>query len=90
MPDMILHYVADHEWQPPVDFVADVMEGDLAAGSRRQTRSIINNVFDGAVQVGYLEGVISAGPVPDGFIERLEGLMNLSSRSGMRIQTKGI
>lgn len=89
MPDMILHYVADHGWQPPSEFVADVMNGELQTGGRRQTRSV-GNVFDGATSIGYLTGTIPTGPVPDNFVEMLENLMQRASGDGMRIQTKGV
>lgn len=88
MPDMILHYVADHGWQPPADFVADVMNGTLKTGGRRQTRGA-DNVFENATRMGYLEGAISTGSVPSGFAEKLESLMQQASDGGMRAQTKG-
>lgn len=90
MPDMILHYVADHGWQPPSDFIADVMNGKLETGGRRQTRGGVSNVFDGATPVGYLKGMIPTGPVPDGFVDQLERLMQQASGGGMRAQTKGM
>ena len=40
MPDMILHYVADHSWLPPQDFMDDVINGELADSGRVQTRGM--------------------------------------------------
>jgi hypothetical protein len=88
MPDMILHYVADHNWQPPEEFVADVMNGTLEMGGRRQTRGV-SDLFDGATKVGYLEGEIPKGSVPDGFVFKLESLMHQAAGAGNRAQTKG-
>ena len=83
MPDMILHYVADHKWQPPQEFVEDVMNGELLRCDRTQTR-------DMGFEVGYLSGEIIPGVVPEKFIENLESLMEIAAGFGMRAQTKGI
>lgn len=88
MPDMILHYVADHGWMPPVEFITDVMEGELAGGRRVQTRSIQPLVEP--VRVGYLTEEVVAGAVPDGFVQRLEELMLQAGKMSMRVQTKGM
>lgn len=88
MPDMILHYVADHGWVPPDAFIDDVMDGELAAGDRRQTRGI-GDIFD-ATHIGYLSGPFERGSVPEGFVERLESLMHEAGLSGNRAQTKGL
>ena len=84
MPDMILHYVADHGWHPPKEFVADVMLGVLAGGQRVQTRSWPK-------RVGYLsEAAILGESVPEGFVEKLAALMKQASDGGDRLQTKGV
>lgn len=83
MPDMVLHYVADHNWLPPQPLVDDVMNHQLIAGDRRQTRSV-----SVPTPVGYLHGPFPTGTVPDGFIERLESLMDQADHSGGRLQSK--
>ncbi|MFA6593882.1 MAG: hypothetical protein WCT16_01360 [Candidatus Buchananbacteria bacterium] len=90
MPDMILHYIADHRWQPPQEFINDVMTQPLSQHGRLQTRGIsINEIFNGT-RIGYLSGELTTGPVPADFIEKLEELMKLAAQSGNRAQTKGI
>lgn len=90
MPDMILHYVADHSWSPPQEFIDDVMSGELANSGRVQTRGInIGEVLDGG-RVGYLSGSLKQGIVPESFIDRLEQLMKKAEDVGNRVQTKGV
>jgi hypothetical protein len=89
MPDMILHYVADHVWQPPMEFIHDVMASELAWGERDQTKGVILGTIYKGTRVGYLEGEIKQGPVPDGFVERLEELMTSAAAAGRRVQTRG-
>jgi len=79
MPDMILHYVADHNWLPPTAFVDDVMTVDCTGGERRQTRG---GPMVQPVSVGYLSGSFQTGQVSDGFLERLEALMLKYDTSG--------
>lgn len=85
MPDMILHYVADHGWQPPHAFVEDVMVQTMLEGRRRQTRSSVE-----PTPVGYLRGGLIEGPVPDNFIEKLEALTLEADKNGYRSQTKSL
>ncbi len=84
MPDMILHYVADHGYQPPREFVYDVMNVKLLGGERQQTRGGIIR------RVGYLAGSLEKGPVQEGFVLRLMALMRMAEESGNRLQTKGL
>lgn len=81
MPDMILHYVADHAWLPPTEFVKDVMGSTLVAGRRDQSKGAVR-----PVRIAYLSGTFPTGSVPDGFIERLEGLMKEADAMGGRVQ----
>lgn len=92
MPDMILHYVGDHGWQPPETFVDDVMNGQFASGDRRQTRGVVDVLKElrGCTPVGYLEGRIVRGSVPTDFVKKLEALMQQAGAMGLRVQTKGI
>jgi len=81
MPDMILHYVADHEWLPPQEFVNDVMKSSLMGAERWQTKSITKSR-----KVGYLEGEFARGIVPEGFVEKLEELMEKASGDEFKVQ----
>lgn len=38
MPDMILHYIAEHDFRPPDEFIEDVTTYHLIAGGRFQPR----------------------------------------------------
>jgi hypothetical protein len=71
MPDMILHYIKDHGWLPPWEFIDDVMNHDLVGGRRLQTKGPMPQ----PVQIGYLKGPYIQGLVPVGFVEKLEQLM---------------
>lgn len=92
MPDMILHYLADHDWLPPQEFINDVLGVELADSGRIQTRGImmsIGDIYQGQ-RIGYLVGSFERGVVPDGFAERLELLMKKAGDMGYRAQTKGL
>jgi|SRR3989304_3216429 len=80
MPDMILHYIVDHEWLPPYAFYDDVMSRKCVGGQRIQTRSIIK-----PTRIGYLSGPYTKGIVTKGFVEKLESLMKQVNRE-YRIQ----
>lgn len=76
MPDMILHYVADHGWRPPQNFMSDVMNRRLTSARREQTRGAAGGHN---MSVGYLNQSDvrnGQGSTPHGFVERLEALMN--------------
>ena len=91
MPDMILHYIADHYWQPLQEFIDDVMTGKLAVCERRQTRGMSVSAILDATKVGYLANEeFTFGPVPNGFVEKLEALMKQADGMDMRVQTKGV
>ena len=85
MPDMILHYVRDHNYLPPLEFINDVMNQPYVGGVRYQTKSLSSRK---PVKVGYLSGEFTVGNVPAYFVERLESLMMKSERDGKRIQTR--
>lgn len=86
MPDMILHYVADHSWKPPDEFIEDVMHGQFSGGERFQTKGIPT-----PVSIAYLSGFFEKGSVPTGFLERLKSLMEQADqgRGGIRWLTLG-
>jgi len=81
MPDMILHYIADHGWQPPEAFIDDVVHSTLTHHQRVQTRSASM-----PTNVGYLHGPYERGAVPLRFVDKLQALMH----QGMRLQSKGL
>lgn len=84
MPDMILHYLADHEFQPPAEFVDDVM-GMKCAGVRRiQTKSVVQ-----PTPVGYLRGSFPVGEINWELVGKLAALISFASRKGNRAQTRG-
>lgn len=79
LPDMALHYVGDHKWLPPQEFIDAVMEGRLLPVERLQTKGVSLAPKPERVDLGYLEGDFLTGEVPDGFVEKLEELFVLSS-----------
>ncbi len=89
MPDMILHYVAEHDYQPPAPFVEDVLGGAYVGGLREQTKSGLTAIH----KVGYL----ADGDFPmwltnasrDQFFVQLWRLMELARKGGDRVQTRG-
>lgn len=83
VPDMILHYVADHRYLPPAQFVDDVLHCESAGGERLQTKGLPE-------KIGYLDGEYAMGAVPDGFFQRLWALMNLARKAGNSRHTRGI
>lgn len=83
VPDMILHYVADHKFTPPEQFINDVLHCAFTGGERWQTKGM-------PVKVGYISGDFPQGQTPSGFFERLWSVMNRASKYGSRIQTRGI
>jgi hypothetical protein len=89
MPDMILHYMQDHGYQPPVEFVEDVIFGEVdpAGCFRLQTKSIDPHP---PVKVGYLNGPFQTGEIDVTVVAKLEYLMNWANRHGERQQTRSI
>ena len=81
MPDMILHYVRDHNWKPPQDFIDDVMSSELIGGKRDQSKSA-----SCPTRIGFLEGPFETGKVPQGFIDKLVLLMLRADKMGYRTQ----
>jgi hypothetical protein len=86
VPDMILHYMRDHGWMPPPDFINDVLYSNLTGGSRYQTRSAGGDYFRlevGAEPIGYLTQNFISTPVPYYLVQKLETLMvSINTRSG--------
>ena len=84
-PDMLPHYVGEHGYCPPEQFVDDVLNTEFTGGNRRQTRSVA-----APEPVGYLSGDYEKGPVPPLFLEKLERVMQLAAGLNERRQSKGI
>ena len=87
MPDMILHYIADHGWVPDAGFMNDVMCLNLVNGKRLQTKG-----FKEPVKVGYLSGPLpnTSRVLQPGFFMRLWSLMQQAQKMGRRSQTRGM
>lgn len=85
VPDMILHYVADHGFQPDPFFVHDVLHATLSAGGRMQAKSAAP-----PIRVGYLSGNFPRGAVNETFFLRLWQVMRQASRQGHATQTRGL
>lgn len=84
MPDMIVHYIADHGWQPPTEFVEDVMGLRPIRSARAQTKGV-----DTITKVGYLNERFISGPVSWDLVGKLVALITQASRSGNRSQMRG-
>ncbi len=88
MPDMIVHYVRDHGYLPPQEFIDDMMLGQHIIGERWQTKGISS--LTPTRQVGYLSGDFPHGVPPTGFLEKLQSLMQKEQDGGDRRQTRGM
>ncbi len=88
-PDMLKHYVYDHDYIPPLPFIHDVMNVQLVDGVRWQTKSA------GRPQpIGYLNPGDDLGTPPAGynkaeFVLQLMKVMLEADRMGNRRQTRG-
>ena len=71
----LAHYIFQHRFLPPKDFVEDVLRSELQSGVFRATRGRESN----PIRVGYLtEGGFQTGEIPDEFLERLLALIEKS------------
>lgn len=87
-PDMLKHYVGDHDYIPPLPFIHDVMNAKLVDGVRWQTKSA------GPQPIGYLNPGDDLGTPPTGyekekFVLQLMKVMREADRMGNRSQTRG-
>lgn len=81
MPDMIAHYIEDHMYAPPENFVDNVTEGTLAEGRTKASPE----------RVGYLDSpYFTRGQTTTLFQLRLRQLIEKATRQGERRQTRGI
>jgi hypothetical protein len=87
MPDMIIHYVRDHGYLPDAEFIEDAMHGHSCQGTRRQTRGMTTMSL--VRTVGYLSGDYPQGEVLDGFVEKLQRLMEQAGYTEERVQKGG-
>jgi hypothetical protein len=80
VPDMLPHYVGDHQFSPPSHFVDDVLNTELSSGLRQVTFG----AGLGLEKVGYLSGEYPQGSVPPEFLEKLKRVMELAEKMGAR------
>lgn len=85
MPDMLVHYIRDHSYRPPQEFIDDVMRGDLLAVAGYHPR-----LDRPPTLVGYLTGDFPKGEMPRLFVYVLAGMMAIAAKQGTRLQTRGI
>lgn len=87
-PDMVLHYITDHNWLPPHNFIEIIMNylPEVIACKRVQYQGTSEKKVE---RIGYLSGSFPRGSVPSGFIQRLQTVMSYCSCLGTRMQTKG-
>ncbi len=89
MPDMATLYI-ELGWLPPVEFIEDVLGGNLIGGERQQTRSATQ-----PISIGYLNPrdnplpLVQHPGLPADFSDTLSALMQRADRSGYRAQSKG-
>jgi len=95
MPDMIIHYIEDHNYQPPQVFIDDITNGVFVEPKPNTNQ---RDYAEGAeyIQVGYLAGDFQKGPVPPEFLVKLHGYLDRENQAnhigtrGLRRQTKGL
>lgn len=83
VPDMILHYIADHQYLPPEEFINIVRGCDLVNGRRVLTKST-------ATKVGHLSGPFPTGLTPANFFESLWFDIRKATKMHQRRQTRGM
>jgi len=73
-PNLILHYIQDHKWLPPEDFVNDVMKNNLSFFHIRDQERVHN-------RIGYLTEVdLETSDIPEGFVDKLKNLIEQSNQ----------
>ncbi|MGL4758462.1 MAG: hypothetical protein ACRCXZ_03950 [Patescibacteria group bacterium] len=86
LPDMVIHYIEDHKWLPPAEFINDVLSSELGHSERQQTRSI-----QSPTPIGYLSGEYPKGDSPEEFLTKLKKYMNQTgSEYCLRLQSKSV
>jgi hypothetical protein len=88
-PDLVLHYVVDHQWQPPDFFIDTIMGNDPHELAKKELYGFTKNE-KGIERVGFLTSSIPAGKVPPKFKERLIKVMMTCEKTGNRWQSKGL
>jgi len=75
-PRLILHYIHDHNWLPPKDFVDDVMHGELLLYSSTDLTIGVSR------EIGFFcEDDLVIGELSDQFINRLKLLIDEEDQS---------
>lgn len=84
LPDwkMIRHYIEVHGYKPPDAFIQDVMENEPTSPNHHALKTCI----------GFLDKAepFDTGPVPPGFLAKLQEVMWQAERAGNRMQTRGM
>lgn len=83
VPDMILHYIADHQYKPPKEFINIVTCYDLLNGRREVSKSMVS-------KIGYLSGPFPTGFLPPNFFESLWSDIRKATKMYQRSQTRGM
>lgn len=83
VPDMILHYVADHNYRPPHEFVNDILDSEVVGGERIQTKGL-----EEPVKIGYLSGPIESVWNNEKFAISMRGEFFLKLWQAMRAATE--
>lgn len=81
-PDMLFHYILEHNYHPPMEFVEDVMNGKPTSVSADHSRKT------GVVQVGWLTEDFPKLTPSLPFLVALAQLMR--TYRGCRVQTRGM
>jgi hypothetical protein len=78
----LLHYVTQHDYKPPQEFIDDVLLGSLLGWDNKEITP---------TKVGYLTGRFTKGPVPHYFASKLASLILITKAAGwpMFRQTRG-
>lgn len=89
MPDMILHYIAEHGYMPPKEFQEDIWTSTMVESERIQTKGLQNE----PAKVGYLDSEQfnrwgSANQAQALLFMKLWQLIQIASQSGGRRQTR--
>ncbi len=66
MPDTIVHCITEHNWLPPDELIADIMQYKLFGARYDPSVSSLK-----PMEVGYLSGSFEKGDVPEGFVLKL-------------------
>jgi hypothetical protein len=94
VPDMLTHYVLEHHYQPPPEFVDAVLHRRLLGGHRAQAKGPGPHKGPAAspVKVGWLysDDYPRADKVDVEFLAALTRVLREANHMGLRTQTRGL